>query len=164
MEGITEAQGEAQGFWLSPDLLLGRPTKKRGRGSERSYTWVLCFWGCGQPISRVEEVGETGMQLFQTLKYFSPALILPGLSPVVFEARESMCVCVLKTGRGWVFALFANTVQPNRRQITFCGGVCPVPMAEFVRFEPLDNKSCHPPPLKVWTCHRWQLKQALHSL
>lgn len=43
-------------------------------------------------------------------------------------------------------ALFAITVQPNRRQITFCGGVCPVPMAEFVRFVPLDNKSCHHPP------------------
>ncbi len=42
-------------------------------------------------------------------------------------------------------ALFANMVQPNRRQIAFCGGVCPVPMAEFVRFVPLDNKSCHPP-------------------
>lgn len=57
-----------------------------------------------------------------------------------------MCGCVL--------CLFANMVQPNRRQVTFCGGVRPVPMAEFVRAVPLDNKSCY----------HWQLKQVLHSL
>ncbi len=30
MEGIIEAQREAEGFWWSPDLLLGGPMKERG--------------------------------------------------------------------------------------------------------------------------------------
>ncbi len=33
MEGIIEAHREAEGFWLSPDLLLGAPMKERGGGS-----------------------------------------------------------------------------------------------------------------------------------
>lgn len=101
-------------------------------------------------MSRVEQ-RETGIWLFRnteilpSLIHQPPTLISPGLPPVVFQPRKSVCVCVCWSREGMGSALFANTVQPNRRQIAFCGGVCPVPMAEFVRFVPLDNKSCHPP-------------------
>lgn len=87
-----------------------------------------------------------------THKPSTPTLISPWFVSERHGSKE--CVSVCACTRTSVFRLFANTVQPNRRQVTFCGGVCPVPMAEFVRSVPLDNKSCY----------RWQLKQVLHSL
>lgn len=34
MEGIIEAQREAEGFWLSPDLLLGGTNEGKGWGGD----------------------------------------------------------------------------------------------------------------------------------
>lgn len=36
IEGIIVAQKEAEGFWLSPDLMLARPMKKKGEDQRDS--------------------------------------------------------------------------------------------------------------------------------
>lgn len=113
------------------------------------------FYSYGSVMRRVEQK-ENGIWLFVTQKYIPPTLSPPGLCLNGMAAKRwgMWGVPVCARARTSVFRLFANTVQPNRREVTFCGGVCPVPMAEFVRSVPLDNKSCY----------RWQLKQVLHSL
>lgn len=102
------------------------------------------FYSYGSVMRRVEQK-ENGIWLFVTQKY-----VLERYGSKEMGRGGAVCA----RARTSVFRLFANTVQPNRREVTFCGGVCPVPMAEFVRSVPLDNKSCY----------RWQLKQVLHSL
>lgn len=126
----------------SPDLLLARPTKKREKDQRNGEFFQ---WGLLCAVSDQWAWWSTGKPRMQT-SYSD----LPWLVPSRIAGEKSMraCVCVLGC------ALFANMVQPNRWQITFCGGFYPLSMAECVRFVPLDNKSCH----------NWQLKQALHSL
>lgn len=93
--------------------------------------------------------------VFLTHMYFTPSLYanLPLWSPMAFP--QLYCIWANMRVDAWmVFVLFAKAVQHNRKQLALWGGICPVPMAEFVLFVPLGNKSFH----------HWQLQQALHSL
>lgn len=67
---------------------------------------------------------ETGIWLFATQKYFPPlihqppTLISPGLSPVVFQQRKRVCMCVrvcvlVGARRGWVLPYLLTWSSPT---------------------------------------------------
>lgn len=131
---------------------LVRPIKKKGQIKRMEKCSMFRGGGCS-----VEAVGHRcegwnwGKHRYVSL----PPYMQTFHSDLRWFFPQLYCIWANVHVDAWmVFVLFANVVQHNRRRITFWGGICPIPMAEFVLFVPLGNKSFH----------NWQLKQALHSL
>lgn len=130
---------------------LLRPIQKKGQ--IKRIERCSMFRGGGQSLGAVGHCSEGwnwGKQICFTPSLYAKLWLWSSLPfPQLHCIRANVHV------DAWmIFVLFANVVQHNRRRITFWREICPIPMAEFVLFVLLGNKSFH----------NWQLKQALHSL
>lgn len=103
--GITEAQREAEGFWLSPDLLLGGANEGKRGGSERSSTRGLFFLGLRATYEQGGAEGNREQRNTSLPRTPASHSDLPWLVPSSISA-EKKCVCVCWSGEGMGSALF----------------------------------------------------------
>lgn len=90
----AETQKEAEGFWLSPELLLVRPMKKRGEDQtdreifQLGGALFLELWATDEPggAEGNRDLAFRNTEMLPSLLIRKPpTLISPGLSPVVLQ-------------------------------------------------------------------------------